>query len=389
MSITLGIVSPSPATADLLRTQTAATGLAVVKIEIDEYCIAAGDRSARRLLEAAPDILIVDVQEKSPALHTLEVLHSALPETWLFVTAEAGHAEIIIETMRAGAREFLPQPVTSTSLQQAIRRYIAEKQKSRQSQTCGEIYCITSAKCGAGTTSVAINAATAAASLPDTRVGLLDLNNTFGDVAAFLNIKPKFTIEDALSASTRLDSVLLDSYTAAAHGVAILPGMRDFDPGRAMPVAELGHVLEVAAGTYSHCFLDFPISSTRECLRLVTDLSKAIVVIVTPDLPAIWRTNRLIRFLKDNDCAEKVRLILNRSSKGNEIRDTEIQEAVSHPVFWKLPNDDAASMDAAKSGKPVAAAETSELARSYREFARELTGIAPPEKRRSLLKLFS
>jgi pilus assembly protein CpaE len=387
--ITVGLLSPFPETSELLRAQVHATGLAAVKVEVDEYCIATGDRSARRFLESAPNIIIVDMHERANSLQSLTILHSALPETWLFVTSDDDDAEVIIESMRVGAREFLPKPITNKALQQAIRRYMAERERQKETKSTGKIYWVTAGKCGSGATSVAINTSIAVGLAADTKVALLDLSNTFGDVGAFLNLKPKFTIDDAFTASSRLDSVLLDSYSTAFHGISVLAGTSTFDPGRIVPVTELARVLETAEDNYSHCFFDLPVSSDKDSIRLVTEMSTAILLVMTPDLPSIWRTDRLIRFFEKSDCLAKVRLIVNRSRKADEIRDTEIHEAVNHPVFWKLPNDYASCVEAVNSGRPVVVVDNSDLSRSYRELAHELTGFVLPEKRRGILKLFS
>src|SRR5204863_5553511 len=136
----------------------------------------------------------------------------------------------------------------------------------------------------------------------DTKVALLDLSNTFGDVGAFLNLKPKFTIDDAFTAASRLDSVLLDSYSTAFHGISVLAGTATFDPGRIVPVTELARVLETAEDNYSHCFFDLPVSSDKDSIRLVKEMSTAILLVMTPDLPSIWRTDRLIRFFEISYC---------------------------------------------------------------------------------------
>jgi pilus assembly protein CpaE len=387
--IIVGILSPSAEASEVLRMQLNATGLAAVKLEVDEYCVAKGDRSTRRFTENQPEVIVVDMQDKSAALQSLHILHSSLPDTWLFVTSDNDDPQIIIETMRAGAREFLPKPITNRSLQDALGRYLAEKQKQKESKRIGKMYCVTAAKCGAGATTVAINTAVALAGGTDVRVALLDLNNPVGDVAAFLNLKPKFTIEDALGASSRLDSALLDSYTTSVHGVSVLAGASRFQPGTVPPIPELARLLEVAAESYSHCFFDFPISADKECFRLATEISSAILLVVTPELPSIWRADRLLRFLQGSDCLERIRLVVNRSSRADEIRDTEIEKAVNHSVFWKLQNDYPACIEAINSGEPLVTLDSSELARSYREFAREITGVVLPERRRGLLKIFS
>jgi pilus assembly protein CpaE len=385
----VGILSASPETSESLRTEINATGLARVKLEAGDPCASRGDSSTQRFVDCAPDFIIVDMQQRTSALKSLDVLHSALPESWLLASSDNDDPQLIIESMRAGAREFLPKPVTHQSLQQAFRRYMTERQKQTASKQTGRIYCVTSAKSGGGATSVAINVAVTLASAEGAKPAVLDLGNPFGDVAAFLNLKPGFTMVDALSAAPRLDSALLDSYTTAAHGVSILAGPQDFKPARAISVSELERVMRVAAETYTHTFCDLPVSSSEECLQLVLESCSAILLVVTPDLPSLWRTQRLIRFLQQKSCVQKTRLIVNRSRKADEIRESEIQEAVKHSVFWKLPDDYPACLNAVNSGKPLAAADSSELSRSYRELAQQLTGVTLPEKRRGLLNFFS
>jgi pilus assembly protein CpaE len=387
--ITVGILSPSIETSESLRIQLNATGLAIVKLEVEEYCVAKGDRATRRFTESQPEIIVVDMHDRSPALQSLHILHSVLPDTWLFVTSSNDDPQLIIETMRAGAREFLPAPVTSRGLQQALGRYLAERQKQKESRRIGKMYCVTAAKCGGGATTVAINTAVALAAAPDVKVALFDLNRPVGDIAALLNLKPRFIVEDALAAAARLDSALLDSYTNSVHDVSVLAGVKTFQPGPMAPTPDLARLLEVAAETYTHCFLDFPMSSNKEAVRLAADISSGILLVVTPELPSIWRADALIQFLESMDCLDRLRLIVNRSSRADEIRDTEIQKAINRPVYWKLPNDYGACMDAVNSGKPLTVIDSSELARSYRELAQQITGVAVPEKRRGLLKLFS
>ena len=387
--ITVGILSPSPEHSESLRAQLNATGLATVRVEVDEYCVGKGDLATRRLVESRPDIVLVDMQDRTAALQSLQVLHSALPESWLFVSSDDANPQVIIESMRHGAREFLPKPVTNRGLHEALSRFKAERQKLRTAWRAGKMYWVAGAKSGAGATSVAINTAVALGVAPGLKVGLIDLNLTGGDIGAFLNIKAKYTVADALASASRLDSMLLDSYTQPVHGISILTGVQEFQPGRTVPAPQLARLLEVSSETYTHCFFDFPVTADRDNWRLAAEMSSEILIVLTPDLPSISRGNRLIRFFEGNDRLGRIRLILNRSSRADEIRDAEIAKAVNHPVFWKLPNDDTACAEAINCGVPAVTVDSNGLARSYREFAQQLAGAALPEKRRGLLKLFS
>jgi pilus assembly protein CpaE len=394
--VTLGVMAPSLEDRDLLRSVVRVLGLRRLVAEVEEYCTAPGDRATLQLAEARPEVIVVDMQQPSAAVKALDVLHAALPDAWILALSPINDPGLIIDAVRAGAREFLVKPVHPESLSGALGRYLAEKERAHKKDKGGEIYCVTSAKGGAGATSVTLNLATALSELPETRVAVLDLNSPVGDAAAYLNLSPRFTASDALEASSRLDGVLLESYMSHSHGLAILPGPKDFRPDLPPGVesavggtASIARLLDVVSHTYSHAVVDLPPSLDRDILRVVLELATRVLVVLTPELPALWRTQRLFGFLQSSSGAEKLRLILNRSQRSDEITESEIEKALRHPVYWQLPNDYRASIGAVNAGRPLVTSNHSDLARSYKELARQLSGISPREKRGGLRRLFS
>jgi pilus assembly protein CpaE len=394
--ITLGVLATSREDRELLRTLLAALEFVRLEVEVDQYCATPADRPTLRFIEARPDVIIVDLEEPQAALQALQVLHGALPESWLFVSSAINDPELIIEAMRAGAREYLIKPIPPGSLSQALRRYLVERERAQRKSKAGEIYCVTTAKGGSGATSVTLNLAAALAEVPNTRVALLDLNSPVGDAAAYLSLIPKFTASDALEAAGRLDGVLLESYMSHADGLAVLPGPKEFWPelppgvsDYAPGVSALARLLEVVTHTYSHALVDLNPSLDKELLRLVIETARRVVVVLTPELPALWRTQRLFGFLQTVCDTDKLRLVLNRSRKTDQITEREIQKALKHPVYWQIPNDYQACIEAINSGRPLVSGNHSELSRSYRELAYRLTGTAPPAKRRRFFGLFS
>ena len=299
------------------------------------------------------------------------------------IIAKIENSERFIQAMQAGAREFLGQPIVKGKLSQALERYVAEKQCNNEPQKVGKIYCVTAAKGGTGATSVAINLATAVAKGQENNVALIDLGSPIGDAAVYLDVKPKFTISDTLSASSRLDPILLQTYAGYCHGLSILPGPKEFHPGQIPDVEALSVMLEVVRQTYTHAFVDLPASLNEEHLRAAIEVSEAMIVVLTPEFPSIWRTDRLLRFLERSVGSEKVHLILNRSTKGSdEITNGEIEKTVEQPIFWSLPNDYHASTEAVKLGRPLVSMNNSQLAHSYVELAYRLTGTVRPKKKK-------
>jgi pilus assembly protein CpaE len=148
-------------------------------------------------------------------------------------------------------------------------------------------------------------------------------------------------------------------------------------------------MLEVVMRSYSYSFVDFPAQLDREQIQLISEMSTNIVVVSVPEVPALWRTERLLRFLAASGNSDKIRLVMNRAVKNDEITDSEIERVLKFPVYWKLPNNYKGSIRAINSGTPLVSRNHSELARGYRELAYDLAGIPLPGKRRGLFGLFS
>ncbi len=352
-------------------------------VEVDHYLSEEDNYRTRQLVELRPAIVIIDVQSRESALTTLRILHEALPETWFFISAAADDPQLIIESMHAGAREFLPKPPSIEKLTQALERYTAERQKTA-GNIKGKIFGVTSAKGGAGTTSIAINLAVASAVNPNSKVALVDLGSPVGDVAEYLNLKSKYTVADAVASTTKLDCVLLESYMSSTHGVSVLPGNKEFHSGLFREEA-LEKMFQVLSETFTHTFVDMACSHDQEQLETATKFCDAILIILTPELPALWRTDRLIRLFGKKGCGNKLRLVVNRASKKREISVQEMEKALGHSVFYSLPNNYPEAMDAVNTAKPLVSANKSKLAASYLELGQVLTGLKLSRKKHGLL----
>ena len=385
--ISLGIVAPSAEVRQLLNTQLGHTGMVFRVIEVDQYCVGRSDSSTRRLLSVSPEVVLIDLEDVAAGLQTVRVLQAALPDAWLLVMAGSLDSQFLIETMRAGARDLLTKPVTARALTQAFSRFLTERQRPQQETASGAIHCVTTAKGGSGATSVCINLASALSTIQDRPVAFIDLNSPIGDAAAYLNLKAQFCVSDALAAAGRLDAVLLGSFMAKSGSFFVLPGLKEYSHGDAMDLEGLGKVLSVAGQAYAHIIVDLPSWIDRRAFHVVSDMAEKILVVLTPELPALWRTDRLLKFIGKNGGKDKVRLLLNRVHKKDEITEQEVTNALRHQVYWTLPNNYAAAIQSINMGVPLVSTNHSELARSYRELAADLIGH-PLQEKSTLFSMF-
>ncbi len=104
--------------------------------------------------------------------------------------------------MRAGATEFLQEPITPAALEQAISRLVAHRAAPA---AAGEVFAFVGAKGGVGTTTTAVNVATALAKVAPSQTLFADLHLAHGDAALLFGAEPRFSIVDALENTHRFD----------------------------------------------------------------------------------------------------------------------------------------------------------------------------------------
>jgi len=388
--IRVGVVAALKETADSLQMQIAQTGMAALVVQSFETCSTTSHSSTRRIVDANPDIVIVEIRDSSSGLQTLQVLHAALPKSRLLITSNVTDPQLIIEAMRSGAREYLPNPVSQATLLEAIHRYLVEKNRttSPTSAKRGKLFCITSAKHGSGATTLAVNLAGIIAAQSKQSTALLDLDRPIGDAAAYLNIKPAFTVSDALAAGPRLDSVLLESYMQKTNGFCLLAGFREYASNTAISAERLEQLLEASQNTFAHTIVDLPPTMTEDQVQVIARYSQSIVIVLTPELPAIWRTERLLTYLTKLESTDKVRVVLNRSSASDEISNMDIERLLRVGIHWRLPNDYRACIKAINSGQLLDSSGSKYLYRGLKALAAELAGLPVSEGRRGIFDLF-
>lgn len=368
----------------ILRMQAEATAVAKVAQTYANFPVGASDPLLRRIQEARPDTILVDIPDSSPmaGIRAIELLRCELPGTAVFAVGDGKESQAIIAAMRAGACEFLERPTSTTSLLEAFARLSSSQRKQPRSDHRGKVYTFVNAKGGSGATTIAVN--TALAMQHDAGgVLLLDLA-PMGHASVHLNVKPAFTLLDAVRSVQRLDQSLLDSYvTRCASGLHLLAGATEPLPDLSN---ELPRLLDVLSSNYRVVVVD---ASTRldRMLGLVGGLSDSVLLVTTLDVTSLWSAAKMRRYLGDTGDG-KVKLLLNRFRKISGFSEEEIEALTHTKVLGRIPNRYAAIADAIAEGTPVVERNHSEIAHAFVELASDILGDRPPELKRKHFTLF-
>src|SRR5215467_6611254 len=336
------------------------------------FPVAASDPVTRRVRAANPDVTLVDIPSDSAqlALRAIELLHQEMPEGAIFAIGNLNQPQVIVNAMRAGAREFIERPTTTTDLLEAFVRLTTAQRRSRSEGIRGKVFSVVNAKGGNGATTVAVNLALALQSAYG-QSALVDLA-PLGHAALHMNLKPTFAVADATRNLHRMDASLLESFmTRHNGGLQLLAGTNipaAVDPS----TAEFVRLFDMLVTHYRYVVVD---SSSRfdAATRLIASLSESVLLVACSDVASLWSAARVQQYLGETGNRERVRLVLNRFRKVPGFSEADAEAAVGAKVIWRVPNQYFAVSSAIDRGTPVMDQRNSEIARCFAGLAQELT----------------
>ncbi len=255
---------------------------------------------------------------------------------------------------------------------------------------------IFSPKGGAGTTTIAVNIATALAIQAPGAVAILDLDVQFGQVATHLNITPRLTLRDLTRDEATMADPTLFSSSLDRHGsgLQVLGASATPDVGGEISESMLRTIVTTASAAFQHVVVDAGSvldARSEAAIALATDL----VIVLTPEFPAIKAVHAFGELVAgDADGTAHVSYVLNEIFARQLLRLTDIEEALGTKVALTIPYDAFAFLKSVNEGVPVVqGAPHSSAAGQLTRFAARLAGLSSadlsPERRsRGLASLF-
>jgi pilus assembly protein CpaE len=288
------------------------------------------------------DVVMVDL-DSDPA-YALELVKNICLNglATVIVYSAQTDAELLLQSMRAGAREFLTLPFERDTLAEALGRASALRSAIRpERRTDGKLLVFISAKGGSGVTTLACNCAVALAEDSGRNTLLIDLNLPLGDAAINLGVRSEHSVVSALENFKRLDSSFLASLLDKhSSGLSVLSAPSELAPTHISDDA-IDRLLEVARQNFDYVVVDagsrLDLQSTR-----VFDRSATIFLVTQVGVAELRNSNRLIARLTAAG-GPRLEVVLNRYDPRNlEIAEEHIARALTRQPDWKIPNNYAA-----------------------------------------------
>lgn len=336
-----------------------------------------------RLLEADHDIIVVEL-DSNPE-HALDLVETFCGNGSATVMVYSAHSdsEMLVRCMRAGAREYLIQPVSPGAMAEALVRASVRRPAVRPAKkTGGKVLVFAGTKGGTGTTTVAANFAALLAEESRRGTALIDLGFPLGNAALDLGLTVQHSTAHALQNSHRLDGIFLSRLmTRHSSGLSVLAAP---DKYSATPPAEesVGKLISVARQDFDHIVIDA--GSGILNYKALFDGASTVYLVTQVSIPELRNANRLITEFFSKDCS-RLEIVLNRyAPRTAGIDEENITKALTLPAQWKIPSDYPAVKRAQNTATALSQVD-SPITRVIRQMARTACGLPPTPKKKGFL----
>jgi pilus assembly protein CpaE len=274
----------------------------------------------------APAVLVLDVRPHHQLAPWVNEVQRKQPGLAVVVIVSTLDARFILEAMRAGIKECLPEPITPQALDEAIRRLV---------------------------------------------VGVAR-----GDAALLMGAEPRFSVLDAFENLHKVDesflSGLVEKTQCGAHVLA--------STARPVNVATsptaTRTLLELASRRYRITVLDVP--RTDPAMLEALDPATVIAVVTSQELSAVRGAAATVATLRQRYGSQRLRVVINRYDKNGPVSAKDIAKVVGEPVACQIPSDYRVAAEAINVGRPIVS-EDGRLAKALRAAAAELVNVGKQE----------
>ncbi|HEV7397050.1 MAG TPA: AAA family ATPase [Pyrinomonadaceae bacterium] len=308
------------------------------------------------------------------------------PAMAIISAARTDSADLVLRSLRAGARDFLRIPIVPEELKMVLDRaseFAADQEEVPKKK--GRMISVFSSKGGCGTSFLATNLAASMSA----KTVLVDLNLQAGDLPLFLGVDPKYSIADMAENRERLDESLVNSFiTPYSSSLSLLAAPKEVDAADDVEAEHIFLVLQRLRESYELVVLD-PQHTFDAITLAALDQSDEIVLVLTLDIPAIRSTQRALEiFDRLGYPRKKIKVVVNRWSKQIDLDLQQVEKFLGESVTGFIPSDYQTAVTSINLGQPLVHSDSSsKIAGEIRRLAKILGGgsitVAAPKPQRS------
>jgi pilus assembly protein CpaE len=322
-----------------------------------------------------PSAVVINLSHMGePALKLVQRIGNECSSTAVICASRDSSPDLILRSMRAGARDFIRLPINDDELTTVVERTaeFAAEHADDEPKKRGRVIAVFSSKGGCGTSLIATNLAMT----QKNPTVLVDLNLQSGDLELLLGLKPKFSLADVVENRDRLDDALLASYiTPHSKNLSLLAAPTKAESAEDIEPKHIYEVMELLRQRYDNVVIDTPHNFDSVTISAL-DHADQILVVLTLEIHAIRSTRRALEiFDRLGYPRKKVRLVVNRWSKNIELDQKQVEDFLGERVIAFIQSDYRAAVNSINLGQPlIASAPGSSVTADLHTLAGKLFG---------------
>ena len=318
--------------------------------------------------------VIVDIDpQPAQMLEELDPVIMKFPDTRFVVLSNTQGDGILLRAMQAGARYLLPKEAISSDLVNVLQEILPKR--SKVSSAHGTLITVLSASGGCGATTVAVNLADELRQRAGEPVLLIDLDNIYGAVAAYLGLRSRYGIADILAHQEgHIDSQLVTSsalsYSEDFHVLISPVSIAPLSPA-SLRYETLSTVLNACKQAYRYTVVDAPRVPLDAAVTLASASKRVFIVfqLTVKDLAAV---RSILTGLTERGVPSEVivPLVSRYRKRDPMISLEEAERAIGGRPLERVSNDSRSALRSINYGQPLArVAPSSSLRQELRQLA--------------------
>ena len=341
-----------------------------------------------RLAKADLVLFEMDVAEVETRCAMMEQLLERLPDVAVAAVGREPHPDVVLQAMRAGARDFWVMHRDDAALPQSAARLLRRSQSApvaTKAEGQGRVFALVSSHPLDGIGFTAAHLALAFQNLerretePRRRTLLLDCASPAGAAAIFLNLTVGYTVLDALGDVYRCDQTLIDTaFVKHSSGLYVLSLPEDLLGAPKLDPEMLGRLIGILRGLFSDIVLGIDGHAGREVLSEVLPQVDRLVWLADQSILRSRQSRHLLRALHTQGVSlPGIGLLVDAYQRRLGLEPGHLAELLEIPLLGTLTGDPAARIQSMNTGDPMFklfpkdpfVADINELARVLRSGA--------------------
>ncbi len=317
------------------------------------------------------------------SMQMVEKLKQDAPETAIICSSDDPSSDVILQSFRMGATEFLRLPLNDREISEVFTKIEQTKVRHGEDDQKGRVIAVYSSKGGCGTTFVTANLAVAIARLTRQTSTIVDLNLQAGDQPTYLGIEnTPYTIYDVVRNFDRLDEDLLKTYlTPRGKMISLLAAPTEIGRDEDVRPDHITQIITMLRSQPGNVLID-PQHALSENTIAALDLADDLILLVTLDIPSIRSAKRALDiFRRLGYERDRIKVVLNRFTKSPEFEPKQIEKVLEHKIDALLSNDYKAAISSINMGEPLVQSKTqSKLQNEFITLASKLPNVKSEEE---------